>query len=236
MNKHKLFMILWLAATAAIIISMVCPWWYCVEEVQEQPNVDNYRSEWTLTAVSTEYEGDSRADDKWSESYNPDSRVPQRVAEVWLRTFFLVLLGLALNCAVLWIYLRYRQLKTTKEWTVTILSLAIIVNVIVPLLFMFGLPVAWDDEPYTLYTIEAEDVYTSFWGETSRSELEGVIVRNYEWGPSYGWMIYWAAFILDVFILLLIVPPARPTVADRDQKDQKSKTEKTKATKVGAKF
>jgi amino acid transporter len=216
-TKHRVFIILWLASIILIFASIMSPWWYNIEERHEDIYVERYRSEWTLTHVSTRYDSDIWPDESWISSYNAETFEYSNVAGVWLNTFFIVLLALALNFAVFWIYIRFRNFKATREWVITILALATIVTLVVPLFVMFSLPDKVCNDCNALNFPESEQVYTSFWGEKhdNTTELSGIIEKRYEWGPMYGWGMFWVVFGLNVIMLLMVAPPPKPTEADR---------------------
>ncbi|UCH89773.1 MAG: hypothetical protein JSV49_03750 [Thermoplasmata archaeon] len=215
MDKHRLFLALWIGTIIVFIVSIFSPWWYSVEERKEDQFVERYRSEWFLTKVSTEYESDLEPSSDWSSSYDPDEFDFPRVAELWLRSFYIVLLGLVLNFAVLWIYLRFRQFKTTQQWVITITALATVVTLIIPIFVTVGLPIAITNDTNYFHYPSEDAVYTSFWGEDSFSELDGILETKYEWGPRYGWGLFWLAFVFDLSMLFIIRPPPRPTESDR---------------------
>jgi amino acid transporter len=214
MDKHKIFLILWLVAIMLIFASILSPWWYNIEKRQEDTNSEQWRNDWYLTKMKTQYENDFEPDGDWTSTQNLNEIEHPRVGELWLRTFLIVLLALALNFAVLWIYLHYRQLRTTKQWAVTITALATIVSLIIPLIVMFSLPVVITNETGSFYYHDTGEIYSSFWGEDEITELNGVIKMNFEWGPMYGWALFWLVFVLDFFMLLLIAPPPKPTEAN----------------------
>jgi hypothetical protein len=216
MIKHKIFILVWLGAVILILLMLVSPWWYNIEERREDKYTVSYRSEWLLTEMRTSYESDVGPDSQYSSSYDADTFEYDNIASVWLRTFLLVLLGLALNIAAFWTYLRYRKDQTTREWVLTITSLSSVIALIIPLFVMFSIPIAMDAEPNGLHFDANERVYTTFWGEMrdNSSELPGIIEMKYEWGPQRGWFFAWLVFGCDMVLLMTITPPPKPVDAD----------------------
>jgi amino acid transporter len=215
MDKNKLFVRLWLVAFIAIVVSIIFPWWYNVEERQEYEFTERYESVWSLTQISTSYDSDVSPDGDSTVSYSDQPSSFDRIREVWVRTFAIVIMALAVNLAVFWVWLRYRNNKTNRTWVVTLTALAAVVTIIAPLFLMIGLPPAIDDNHNAFHFPESEDVYTSFWGDKEHSKLNNTIEVKYEWGPHIGWIMFWVAFGMDLFMLLAITWPAAPTNSDR---------------------
>jgi hypothetical protein len=127
-----------------------------------------------------------------------------------MRTLLIIVLGLVLNISVLWVYLRYRKFKTSRDWVKTVIGLATIVAVIVPVFIMFSLPVAASSDSNAFHFKEPDPIYDRFWGSKDRSEVSG-IEETFEWGPSYGWGLYLLVPILDLLMFFTVFPPRRPS-------------------------
>ena len=247
MNKHRLFFILWWIAVSIIIISTLSSWWYNSEERHEGSNTIKYSMKWTLSHVTVETESTTYAEEKYSVYYSDDPFDDKRIADVWLRTAVLVMLGIALHIGVLWVYFRYRKGKTNRQWIVTTTALAAVVSITIPIFVMFSVPYAVNEQYNSFYFSDSEHEYNTFWGDNEENlgnESDFIPVKmEFHWKPLFGWYISWAVFAIDIVLFFLTARPPTPTDADMhigdkliDQKAETAVVQQIRSDKIANKL